>query len=118
MISAQVIKNTIEELRSITKIDFCVLDQEGSQVASTWEMTEFSQETVRQFARSMADSQEMQGCHFFKVYDEKVPELVLIVRGTGAVSYTHLPFPLQYTARKKKQNIFRRNTMTLFRQMN
>ena len=87
MISAQVIKNTIEELRSITKIDFCVLDQEGSQVASTWEMTEFSQETVRQFARSMADSQEMQGCHFFKVYDEKVPELVLIVRGTGEDVY-------------------------------
>ena len=42
MISAQVIKNTIEELRSITKIDFCVLDQEGSQVASTWEMTKGS----------------------------------------------------------------------------
>lgn len=75
MISAQVIKNTIEELRSITKIDFCVLDQEGSQVASTWEMTEFSQETVRQFARSMADSQEMQGCHFLRCMMRKCRSL-------------------------------------------
>lgn len=83
MISAQVIKNTIEELRSITKIDFCVLDLEGNQVASTWEMEEISQDTVRQFGQSLADSQEVQGYHFFKVYDEKNPEYVLLVKGSG-----------------------------------
>ena len=83
MISAQVIKNTIEELKSITKIDFCVLDPDGNQVASTWEMNEIRQDTVRQFGQSLADSQEVQGYHFFKVYDEKNPEYVLLVRGSG-----------------------------------
>lgn len=83
MISAQVIKNTIEELRSITKIDFCVLDLEGNQVASTWDLEEISQDTVRQFGQSLADSQEVQGYHFFKIYDEKNPEYVLLVKGSG-----------------------------------
>lgn len=83
MLSAQVIKNTIEELKSITKIDFCVLDLEGNQIASTWEMDEISPETVQQFAVSMADSQEVQKHHFFKVFDDKMPEYVLIVRGAG-----------------------------------
>ena len=87
MISAQVIKNTIEELRSITKIDFCVLDLEGNQVASTWELEGIAADTVRQFGQSMADSQEMQGYHFFKVYDEKIAEYVLIVRGSGEDVY-------------------------------
>lgn len=83
MISGQVIKNTIEELRSITKIDFTVFDLEGNLVASTWEAEQSLRETVKQFGASMADSQEVQGYHFFKVFDDKIPEYVLIVRGAG-----------------------------------
>ena len=75
MISAQVIKNTIEELRSITKIDFCVLDQEGSQVASTWEMTEFSQETVRQFARPWRTARRCRAVIFLRCMMRKCRSL-------------------------------------------
>lgn len=83
MISSQVIKNTIEELRGITKIDFAVFDLEGNPVASTWDTEQIVRETVRQFGVSMADSQEVQGYHFFKIFDDKIPEYVLIVRGAG-----------------------------------
>ncbi len=83
MISNQIIKNTIEELKSITKVDFSVLDTDGNQIASTWEMQEISSDTVRQFASSLADSQEVYGCHFFKVLDDKMPEFILIAKGAG-----------------------------------
>lgn len=83
MISNQIIKNTIEELKSITKIDFSVLGTDGNQIASTWEMSDISSDTIRQFAASMADSQEVYGCHFFKVMDDKIPEYILIARGSG-----------------------------------
>lgn len=83
MISNQIIKNTIEELKNITKIEFSVLDLDGNRIAATWEMEGIDADTVRQFAFSMADSQEAYGCHFFKVLDDKVPEYVLIVKGFG-----------------------------------
>ncbi len=83
MISSQVIKSTIDELRSITRIDFAVLNLEGSVVAATWKPDEISADTVRQFASSLADSQEIRGYHFYKVFDDKLPEYVLIVKGSG-----------------------------------
>ena len=83
MISNQIIKNTIEELKSITKIDFSVLGTDGNLIASTWEMENISSDTIRQFASSLADSQEVYGCHFFKVMDDKIPEYILIARGSG-----------------------------------
>ena len=83
MVSSQIIGSTIEELKSITKIDFAVLDLEGNYIASTAEITEITDDTIRQFAGSMADSQEVYGCHFFKVLDDKTPEFVLIAKGFG-----------------------------------
>ncbi len=83
MISNQIVKNTIEELKSITKIDFSVLGTDGNQIASTWDMEGITSDTIRQFAGSLADSQEVYGCHFFKVMDDKIPEYILIARGAG-----------------------------------
>ena len=83
MISSQVIKNTIDELRSITRIDFAVFNLEGHAVASTWDMQDISTDTVLQFASSLADSQEVRGYHFYKVFDDKLPEYVLILKGSG-----------------------------------
>ena len=84
MISTQIIKNTIEELKSITRIDFSVLDLDGNPVATTWNLSEeISADTVRQFSASLADSQEVKGYHFFKVFDDRTPEYVLIIKGSG-----------------------------------
>ena len=46
-------------------------------------MEEISPAVVQQFASSPADSQELQGFHFFKVMGEEIPEFVLIAKGAG-----------------------------------
>ena len=35
MISNQILQNTIEGLKGISKVDFCVLDTEGKELAAT-----------------------------------------------------------------------------------
>ena len=83
MISNQIIKKSIEELNAITKIDFSVTSLDGYVVASTDGMDEISMSAAQQFAASPADSQEVQGFHFFKVMGEEIPEFVLIAKGAG-----------------------------------
>ena len=83
MISSQIIKKSIDDLHSITKIDFAVFDLEGNVMAHTGEDVAGDTETVRIFAASPADSQEVKGQHFFKVFDEGNAEYILIARGAG-----------------------------------
>ena len=37
MISNQILQNTIEGLKGITRIDFCVMDTDGKSLASTFQ---------------------------------------------------------------------------------
>ena len=83
MISNQIIKQSIDKLKAITKIDFSVRSLDGYVVASTDAMDEISTSAAQQFAASPADSQELQGFHFFKVMGEEIPEFVLIAKGAG-----------------------------------
>ena len=83
MISNQIIKQSIDKLKAITKIDFSVRSLDGYVVASTDAMDEISTSAAQQFAASPADSQELQGFHFFKVMGEEIPEFVLIAKGSG-----------------------------------
>lgn len=87
MISSQVLQSTIDELHAITRVDFCIMDVEGNEVATTIP-TDFIQEnSVEQFADSPADSQVVQNSHFFKVFDDKKLEYVLISRGASEDAY-------------------------------
>ena len=83
MISNQTIKSSIDKLKAITKIDFSVRGMDGNVVAATQTKELIRPETVVQFAQSPADSQELQGNHFFKVLGEDEPEYILIARGAG-----------------------------------
>ena len=83
MISNQTIKASIDKLKAITKIDFSVRSMDGYTVATTDAAEEISVSAAQQFAASPADSQELQGFHFFKVMGEEVPEFVLIAKGAG-----------------------------------
>ena len=87
MISSQVLQNAIDELHAITRIDFVVLDPEGIEVASTMEETPMDPLIVQQFADSPADSQVLQDMHFFKVYDDKRLEMILISKGGAGDAY-------------------------------
>ena len=73
MISGQIIYKSIEELHAITKVDFSVYEIEGNMVCSTCEPDPETAAAVRAFSDSPADSQDVRGSHFFKIYDEIYP---------------------------------------------
>lgn len=87
MISSQILQNTIEGLKGIARVEFCVMDTEGKEVAATVNMDNCSKQAV-EFALSPADSQEIQGYQYFKVFDEQQLEYVLIAGGSGEDVYT------------------------------
>lgn len=88
MISNQILQNTIEGLKGITRVDLSVIDTEGKVLATTFKETINYQEAVISFTKSPADSQEISGYQFFKVYDELLIEYILVAHGTTEDSYT------------------------------
>ena len=81
MISNQILQNTIEGLKAITRIDLCVMDIEGKVLASTFSNAEDYEKFVLEFVNSPADSQVLQGFQFFKVFDEHQLEFIILARG-------------------------------------
>ena len=81
MISNQILQTTIEGLKAITRIDLCIVDIEATVLASTMDVMEDFSQAVLSFAKSPADSQEVQGYQFFKVYDEHQLEYILLANG-------------------------------------
>ena len=81
MISNQILQNTIEGLKGITRIDFCVMDTDGKPLASTMTEQENYEEEVLAFVDSPADSQVVRGYQFFKIFEEHQLEYVLLANG-------------------------------------
>ena len=70
MISNLVLQDTINGIRGITKCELILADLEGRAVASTTPNPAVSRSDVVSFAESQADSQEIHGSLYFKVYDD------------------------------------------------
>jgi Sugar diacid utilization regulator len=87
MISNQILQNTIEGLKSIARIDLCIIDTEGNALASTFLGAEEYQASVLDFVNSQADSQVLQGYQFFKVFDEHQLEYILLASGVSEDVY-------------------------------
>ena len=83
MISNQILQNTIEGIKSISRVDLHVADTDGKIVASTSQVGEQFGHAIMSFVASPADSQSVQEYQFFKVYDENQLELILIAQGTS-----------------------------------
>lgn len=81
MISNQILQSTIDGIRGITRIELGVLDPDGKLLASTTEFADDYENAVRGFVESPADSQVLQGVHFFKVYDDHQLEYVVLAKG-------------------------------------
>lgn len=81
MISNQILQNTIDGLKGITRTDLCIIDVEGKVLAATVSDPEQYVESARVFAKSPADSQVLNGCQFFKVFDDHQLEYVLLANG-------------------------------------
>ena len=86
MISNQILQSTIDGLKSISRMEMAITDAEGKELAATCDMKECVVRCI-EFSRSPADSQEVQGCQYFKIYDEYQLEYILVVRGTGDGAY-------------------------------
>lgn len=87
MISNQILQSTIEGLKGITRIDFCICDTEGKVLASTFSEAEEYENSILAFVDSPADSQVIQGYQFFKVFDENQLEYILLAKGSNEDVY-------------------------------
>ena len=87
MISNQILQNTIDGLKGITRNDLCVIDTEGTVLASTFPEADNYTDAALAFVESPADSQVVQGCQFFKVFDEHQLEYVLLAYGETDDAY-------------------------------
>lgn len=87
MISNQILQNTIEGLKAITRIDLCIVDTDGKVLATSFPEADGYEEAVLSFVISPADSQVISGCQFFKVLDDGQLEYVLLVKGGSEDGY-------------------------------
>ena len=87
MISNQILQNTIEGLKAIGRVELCVIDSEGKTLAETLPDLLKNSSTALEFAKSPADSQDVGGNQYFKIYDERQLEYMLIAMGTGENVY-------------------------------
>lgn len=87
MISNQILQSTLDGLKAIARVELCVIDVDGKTAATTADGLEEYLPQARAFVDSPADSQEVQGNQFFKIYDEQQLEYILIVGGAGENIY-------------------------------
>lgn len=87
MISNQILQNTLDGLKAISRVDFSVIDTDGNPVASTTEQDADYSAAVIDFVKSPADSQEVSKYQFFKIYDEQTVEYVLVAMGASEDVY-------------------------------
>ncbi|MBQ8052601.1 MAG: helix-turn-helix domain-containing protein [Lachnospiraceae bacterium] len=83
MVSSQIIRGCLEQLRAITKIEFCVLDTAGGIVAQTEGVKVPDRNMVSGFAQSAVDSQIVGNSYFLKVMDEEELQFILTAQGNA-----------------------------------
>ncbi len=87
MITKQVIQTCIDELKELTKVDFCVIDVQGVMMASTFGKDGLDITHMKSFFESPADSQIIGGNYLFKVKEDNEVVYVLISRGGQSDGY-------------------------------
>ena len=87
MISNQVLQNTLEGLKEISRIEFCIIDTEGKVLASTFSDFSVQPGDVQAFVESQADSQLVKGFQYFKVCDDYQLEYILVAHGDDEDTY-------------------------------
>ncbi len=88
MISNQVLQETMNGIKNITEVDLCVTDVYGHPIVKTMEEIGDVEKEVRSFAESMAESQVIDGLQYFKIFDDKRLEYILLVQGQNENVYT------------------------------
>jgi len=88
MISNQILQETLEGIKAITKTDLIVTDSDGRLMVKTSDEGPAGfQDAIVAFVESQAESQSLLGYQFFKVYDDKQIEYVVMARGDTDSTY-------------------------------
>lgn len=88
LLSSQILQNTIDGLKNITRRDMSVVDREGKVIASTEEeMLNRKLDSIIPFINSPAESQLVSGNQYFKVFDNGIAECITIISGEDEESY-------------------------------
>lgn len=87
MVSSQVIKGCLEQLRIITKTEFCVQDTAGNPVALTEGAVLPDRNMVAGFAQSAVDSQIIGNSYYLKVMDDEELQFILTAQGNGEYTF-------------------------------
>ena len=87
MIANHKIQAALEEIKEISKIDLALCSDKGKLVAATFETESDMEDAVVSFASSMAESQMLSGCHFFKVIVDGEVEYILLTKSSAEDAY-------------------------------
>lgn len=87
MISNHKIQAALDEIKDISRMDLALYTEKGKLVASTFEPEGDLEHAIASFAESMAESQMLAGCHFFKVIVEGEVEYILLTKSTAEDAY-------------------------------
>jgi len=88
MLSNQILQNCIDGTKNITRREISVIEREGKVVAST-DNDEINTvvDSLESFMSSLAESQLVQGAHYFKIFDNGITEYVLRIAGEDDETY-------------------------------
>ncbi|MCR5650741.1 MAG: helix-turn-helix domain-containing protein [Lachnospiraceae bacterium] len=81
MITNQVIRKCIEDIRSCSGAEISVFETSGMVAASTLETQDIEPESIRNFYMSPADSQVIGEHQLFRIRDEEETLFVLVIKG-------------------------------------
>ena len=87
MLSNHKIQVALDEIKEISRTDLALYDDKGKQIAATFEPETEICMAIGNFMDSMAESQMLSGCHFFKVVVENEVEYVLIAQSSSEEAY-------------------------------
>ena len=88
MISNQILQNTIDGLKNITRREFSIVDVDGKIVVTTeLEKINTSIDAIEFFVNSPAENQLVQGYQYFKVLDNGSTEYIVLVKGEDEEVY-------------------------------
>jgi len=87
MISNHKIQVIIDEVRDISKTDIAVYTEKGKLAAATFVPEQDMEEAAVAFAESMAESQMLAGCFFFKIVVEGELEYILLSHSASEEAY-------------------------------
>ena len=81
MISNQILQGTIDGIKNISRVDLSILDVDGKVLVSTMsDPSAYSQKDALAFAQSQADASAIGDCQYFKVFEERQLEYVLMIK--------------------------------------